>query len=125
MPTRPKAIAGMMLAVALAVLHADAGAQDIFRLTWDVERNPGRTRVTGQVVNQGRVDVVDVYVTAEALDANGKVVARGISFVSPSIPQGATAKFEAAVPAPPTATSFRVRVSNYRLGLGAAVPQAP
>ena len=48
----------------------------------------GRTRVTGHVFNDSATDVVDVYVTAEALDAGGKTVARGITYVSPNIKQG-------------------------------------
>jgi hypothetical protein len=34
------------------------------------------------------------------------------------IRQGTSAKFEAAIPAPPTATAFRARVTNFRFGLG-------
>jgi hypothetical protein len=110
----------ILLVVGVVVLLSTvAAAQGPFRITFNVDRsNPSRTRITGQVINEGRVDVVDVYVTAEAVDARGKVVARGISFVSSSIPQGGTAEFEAAVPAPATATSFRVKVSNFRVGLG-------
>jgi hypothetical protein len=112
-------------AAMLALVTASAAAQGPFRVTYNVDRSaPGRTRVIGQVFNDAPVDVVDVYVTAEAIDGNGKVVARGISFVSPSIRQGGSAPFEAAVPAPTSATNFRVRVSNYRQGLGTGA-QAP
>jgi hypothetical protein len=65
------------------------------------------------------VDVHDVYVTVEALDGAGKVVAKGIAFVSPQIRQGGSAPFEAVVPGSGAAT-FRVRVTGYRVGLGAS-----
>jgi hypothetical protein len=68
------------------------------------------------------MDVLDVYVTAEALDANRKVVARGIAFVSSSIPQSASAGFRINVPTPPSTASFRVTVSSFRSGLGSQGP---
>ena len=112
-----------LLALAVAVLAGVALAQDSFRVTYNVDRStPARTKVTGQVFNDARADALDVYVTVEAVDGAGKVVARGISFVGPSIRQGGNAAFEATVPAPPNATTFRVRVSNYRFGLGLQSP---
>lgn len=107
------ALAVVALAVAVAV------AQEAFRVTWEVDRSsPGRTKVTGRVFNDARGDVLDVYVTAEAVDGAGKVVARGISFVAPSISPRSSEPFEAAVPAPSSATAFRVRVSAFRFGYG-------
>src|SRR2546425_6060912 len=104
---------------AVALAAAVGGAQESFRVTWNVDRsNPARTRITGQVFNDGRFDVVDVHVTAEAIDAGGTVVARGISFVAASIPPRSSSAYEAAVPAPSSATTFRVRVSSFRLGYG-------
>jgi hypothetical protein len=115
---------GAWLALIVLLLGGLAGtplAQESFRVTHSVDRsNPGRTKMSGLVFNDGRTDVLDVWVTAEALDANGKVVARGVTFVSPMIRQGTSANFEAAIPAPPTATTFRARVSNFRAGLGSA-----
>lgn len=108
--------------VTLAALAAEA--QENFRVTHTVDRsNPARTVVTGVVFNDARVDVLDVYVTVEALDGARKVVARGIAFVSPAIAQGGSAPFDATVPAPPNTAGFRVRVTGFRLGLGAF--QAP
>jgi hypothetical protein len=101
----------------LALMAASVPAQGLFRITYNIDRSsPGRTRIVGHVFNDARMDVVDVYVTAEALDTGGKIVARGITFVSPNIRQGGSAPFEAAVPAPPSAANFRVRVSSYRQG---------
>ncbi|MGH7390843.1 MAG: FxLYD domain-containing protein [Candidatus Rokuibacteriota bacterium] len=111
---------GLVVPALFAVMAASATAQSPFRITYDVDRStPGRTRIAGHVFNNAPNDVVDVYVTAEAMDGNGKIVARGISFVSPAIRQGGRAPFEAAVPAPPSAVNFRVRVSSYRQGFGA------
>jgi hypothetical protein len=106
------------LVVGWLVLATSAAAQENFRVTYDVDRGQAeRTRVAGVVFNNGRVDVLNVYVTAEALDGAGKVVARGVAFVSPTIREGGNAPFEAVVPAPATATRFRVRVTGFRLGL--------
>lgn len=110
----------LLVAAWLVVQIAVASAQPSFRVTHEVDRStPDRTRVTGSVQNDGRVDVHDVYVTVEAVDGAGKVVARGIAFVSPHIRQGGRAPFEAVVPAG-GAPTFRVRVTGYRVGLGAS-----
>lgn len=113
------ALAGLIL---LLLWAAGAAGQEGFKVAWNAERlDTGRTRVTGTVTNEGRVDVLDVYVTAEALDDKKKVVARGIAFAG-SIPQRGTAPFTVNVPAPATATSFRVSVSSFRSGFGAQGP---
>jgi len=51
--------------------------------------------LVGRVFNAAAVDAVDVYVTAEALDASGKVLARGIAFVAQSIPAQSGAEYSA------------------------------
>lgn len=107
-------------------MAVSAAAQTPFRITYNIDRSSsGRTRIAGQVFNQTSTDALDVYVTAEALDAAGKVVARGVSFVSPAIRQGGSAPFEAAIPAPPSTASFRVRVSRYQQGVSGFSQQAP
>jgi hypothetical protein len=111
-------VAGTLMVGGLVVAAAVA-AQASFRVTFEVDRSQAaRTRVTGVVFNDARVEALDVSITAEALDGAGKVVARGIAFVSPKIPEGGNASFEAIVPAPATATHFRVRVTRARFGLG-------
>ena len=106
------------LAVALA-----ADAQDPFRVTYTIDRsNPEQVQVTGTVVNESMQDVFDVSVTAEALDARGKVVARGIAHVSSRIPGQGTAPFVCKVPLVPAAVRYRAAVSGYRAGMA---PQAP
>jgi len=117
---RPRA---MVVGVALALLAAAASAQEGFRVTHTVDRgSPSQTRINGTVFNESRFDATDVYVTAEALDGNGKAVARGIAFVSPNIVSGRSASFSASVPTMPGATGYRVRVSSYRFGLGLQSP---
>jgi hypothetical protein len=115
-------VAGSLVAGGL-LLAATSTAQAGFRIAFDVDRSQAaRARVAGVIFNDARVEALDVYVTAEALDAAGAVVARGVAFVSPNIREGASAPFEALVPAPATATSFRVRVTGFRFGLGAQSP---
>ena len=107
-------------AVAALVLLPDLGrAQAFFHVAYTVERGgSGPARVNGRVLNEGSVDVFDVYVTAEALDAAGKVLGRGLVFVSASIPPRGIVPFSIAIPAAQTAASFRVRVSSFRQGFG-------
>lgn len=105
--------------LAAMALPTVAPADEFFQLRYNVERSAtGSIRLNGTVMNEGRQDVLDVYVTAEALDAAGKVLGRGVSFVSSSIPQRASSSFVVSIPAAPAATSFRVRVSSYRFGPG-------
>jgi hypothetical protein len=110
-----------LTAAGLLILAATATAQE-FRVTFEVDTsNPARTRVSGMVINEARTEVFDVYVTAEAVNTGGKVVGRGIAFVSQQIRQGGSAPFEALVPAK-DATAYRVRVTSYRLGLTNQAP---
>jgi hypothetical protein len=106
------------LALAVLLVACPAAGQGNFRVTYDVDRNPQQVRVVGWVTNDAPFDAHDVYVTAEALDAGGKVVARGIAFVASHIPSRGTAGFSAPVPAVPTIARFRVRVTSFRMGLG-------
>jgi hypothetical protein len=104
------------------ILAATVSAQENFRVTYDVDTsNPARARVAGVVFNDARTDVFDVHVTAEALNSAGKVVGRGIAFVSSQIRQGSNAPFEALVPAK-DADKYRVRVTNFRLGMANQAP---
>ncbi len=115
--------AGLTVAALVALTVMSAQGQDNFRIVSRVDRSdPTRIRLNGSVTNEGRLDVIDVSVTAEALDASGKVLARGISFVSSSIPQGGSASFVASVPPVPGAMTFRVRVTSFRFGLGLQAP---
>src|SRR5262245_31526105 len=98
-------------------------AQDALRVVYAVDRsNPEQTQVTGTVFNDGMQDVFDVYVTAEALDGRGKVVARGIAHVGPRIPGRGSAPFVCKVPPVAAAVRYRAAVSAYRSGAGSQSP---
>src|SRR5215472_9646897 len=63
-----------------------AAAQTRFRTTYNVRSRDARSVVLeARVFNDTGVDVLDVWVTAEALSPSGKVVGRGIAFVGSSI----------------------------------------
>jgi len=114
---RPLLVAAVAL-LALAAAPLPAWAQASFKVTYRVERTDAqRVELAGRVHNAGGIDAVDVYVTAEALDASGKVLARGITFVAASIPAGNDAEFGARVPNVSGTTGFRVVVSGFRFGL--------
>ena len=117
---RRHAIWGMALVAVLTLTSRPVGAQDPFHIAYTVERGGGSgpTRVNGRVVNEGTFDAFDVYLTAEALDASGKVLGRGIVFVGSSIPARGIAPFSISIPAAQAATGFRVRVSSFRQGIG-------
>jgi hypothetical protein len=113
-----------VLAAALVALGADAArAQDGFRITYDVDRTrPDRARVTGRVANERPEDVFEVSVTAEALDARGKVLARGITYVDSRIARGDGRAFSVSVPVVAGTASFRVAVSSWRAGISGQGP---
>jgi hypothetical protein len=113
-----------MLAAGLVIVSADATrAQDGFRITYEVDRTrPDRARLTGKVVNERSDDVFEVNITAEALDAKGKVLARGISYVDSRIARGDGRPFSMSVPTVAGTTGFRVIVSSYRAGFSTQGP---
>jgi len=119
-----------VIALALLVLTAGLGlsveparAQNGFRVTYDVDRTrPDRARVTGRVVNERSEDVFEVNMTAEALDAKGKVLSKGIAYVDSKIGRGDGRSFSMSVPTLAGTTDFRVVVSSFRVGMA---PQGP
>ena len=107
------------VAMAMTLAPAVGRAAEPFQLRYTVDRGgTGPVRVQGTLVNEARLDIYDVYVTAEALDAAGKVIGRGIAFVGSSIPQNGSVPFAVSIPAAQNAASFRVRVSSFRYGAG-------
>ena len=115
---RWRAIFTVAVAV-LVVLPGLGQAQFPFHVAYTVERGgAGPVRVSGRVLNESGQEVFDVYVTAEALDAGGKVLGRGLAFVSAAIPARGVVPFAISIPAAQNAASFRVRVSNFRQGFG-------
>ena len=114
----PRPLALALLTVTIALLVVPALAQQGFRITYDVDDSrPGRARLNGRLTNERAHDVFEVSVTAEALDAKGKVLARGISYVDARIARGDTRTFAVTVPAVPGTTSYRVVVSSFRTGI--------
>ena len=103
--------------VAVVLIGAPVAAQAPFRITTTVKsRTAPAFLLDGRIVNESGRDVVDVWVTAEALSASGKVLATGITFVRSRIGKGDTAAFLAKVPFVEGAENFRVSVTSYRLG---------
>jgi hypothetical protein len=109
----------VVAAAALVLIPRLGRAQDPFNISYTIERGgTGPVRLQGRVRNEGNVDALDVYVTAEAVDTGGKVLGRGLVFVSSMIPPRAAVAFAISIPAAQTAANFRVRVSSFRQGLG-------
>lgn len=113
-----------LFTLAIVLAGSAALAQDGFKITFEVDDSrPGRARLNGKVTNELSQDVFEVSVTAEALDARGKVLARGISYVDSRIGRGEIRQFAVTVPAVAGTASFRVVVSSFRLGISG--PQSP
>jgi hypothetical protein len=105
----------LLIVAASADLALGQGAS-AFRITHTITPGAGGpTAVTGRVFNDSRGDAIDVYVTAEALDAAGKVVASGVSYVG-GVPAGSSSTFAVKVPSARAAITFRVLVTSYRFG---------
>lgn len=116
--TWPPFIVATIALLALTTAFLPARAQGNFKVTYQVERTDAtRVELVGRVFNGAAVDAVDVYVTAEALGASGKVLARGIAFVAQFIPAQSAADYSARIPNVPGTTAFRVGVSSFRFGL--------
>lgn len=119
----PCSVALVLAAALIALSSGEARAQDGFRITYEVDRSrTERARLTGRVVNERTEDVFEVSVTAEALDARGKVVARGITYVDSRIGRGDGRPFSVSVPTAAAVTGFRVAVSSYRAGFSSQGP---
>ena len=119
MPTTLSRLVGsgssLVVGALLALAPARAPAQSGFSVSHNVvATTPTHVEVTGTVVNETRAEAVDVSVTVEALNASGKVVSRGITYVSARLPGGSSATFVAKVPVVAGATSYRARVTSFR-----------
>jgi hypothetical protein len=113
--SRRRVLAVVVVLVALAAPRAQA--QDGFRITYEVDQSkPGKARVAGRVANERSQDVFEVSVTAEALDARGRVLARGIAYVDSRIAPGDSRTFTVSVPSVAGVSGFRVVVSSFRPG---------
>jgi hypothetical protein len=115
----PRACLVVVALLLLALAAGAADAQEGLRVVTEKERAEGaHYTINGMVLNEGRRDALDIYVTVQALDGARKVVASGITFVAPNLPPGARAPFVAKIPKMPNATSFRASITGYRFGLG-------
>ena len=116
---RPRAFCWLLLVVLIAASVVSAAAQgaSAFRLMHTVDRGgQGSVSVSGRVFNDARADAIDVYVTAEAVDGGGKVVASGVSYVG-AVPAGSSTAFIIKVPAAArAAANVRVLVTSFRFG---------
>jgi hypothetical protein len=114
---RPPRWLSAVVTLAVVLIAATALAQsNPFRLTHTLDKGTQpQVAVSGHVFNDARSDAVDVYVTAEALDGAGKVIASGVAYVG-SIPAGSSSAFQVKVPSARTAASFRVLVTSFRFG---------
>ena len=117
----PRVLVPTLLTLAIVLAASAALAQAGFRISYDVadDSRPGRARLNGKVTNERSQDVFEVSVTAEALDAKGKVIARGISYVDMRIAPGDTRTFSVTVPVVAGTTGYRVVVSSFRTGIQA------
>lgn len=113
----PRWLSGMLsLVVALVAMPAAGQPPSPFRITHTIDKGTqAQVTVTGRVFNDARADAIDVYVTAEALDSAGKIVASGVSYVG-TVPAGSSGAFAIKVPAARNAASFRVLVTGFRFG---------
>jgi hypothetical protein len=112
----------IVLAV-LLLLTPEVRGQDGFRITYEVDRTRvERARLTGRIVNERSEDVFEVSVTGEALDAKGKVLARGIAYVDSKIGRGDGRSFSMSVPTVTGTANYRVVVSSFRSGPGTQGP---
>jgi hypothetical protein len=121
---RARVLVPLMLAAAFVMSEIDtARAQGGFRITYEVDRSrPDRARLTGRVINERADDVFEVNITAEALDAKGKVLAKGIAYVDSRIGRGDGRPFSLSVPTVPGTANFRVVVSSFRAGFSSQGP---
>ena len=108
---------GLWLMGTLLVFVTLGATQARFRITFDVKsRDAKAVLLEGRVFNDTGRDAVDVWVTAEAVNASGKVLARGIAFVGSQISRNDSAPFEAKLPSVEGVETFRIAVTSYRAG---------
>jgi hypothetical protein len=105
------------ISVALCIVLLDVGlvAAQPFHITFRREPDELSSLVlAGELANDGGRDVLDVWVGAEALNAEGKVVARGLVFVTATLRGRSSTPFTVKLPRVPEARAFRVAVSSFR-----------
>src|SRR5215471_221070 len=92
-----------VLILAAAAMTVVAQTPANLRVTHTVDKTgPTSAELSGRVINDGAVDVIDVYVNAAAVDSSGKVLAQGIPYVG-MVPARGSVPFKARVPGIPSA----------------------
>jgi len=88
------------------------GWEDIFKLDWQAEPHGGRPVVSGHIMNDSGYPVTRVQLLVEALDDRGAVVRQTVDWLpGGGLEPAARAYFE--VPAPGSASAYRVRVFAF------------
>jgi hypothetical protein len=114
---------GIILAMCFVLLGVGLATAQPFRITFQREPDePSSIVLMGEVFNDGFRDVVDVWVTADARNAEGKVVGRGVAFVASFLRRRGATTFTVKLPRAERAYSFRLVVSSFRY---AAAEQSP
>src|SRR5205823_14019338 len=81
-PPLPRWLSAVAFLAALFVALPASGQTSPFRITHSVDKGAqAQVTVTGRVFNEARADAIDVYVTAEALDSGGKILASGVAYI--------------------------------------------
>ena len=114
---------GITLAMCLVLLDVGLATAQPFRITFGRERDePTSIVLMGEVFNDGLRNIVDVWVTADARNADGKVVGRGVTFVTSFLRGRGTTTFTVKLPRAEQAHSFHLVVSSFRYASGEQSP---
>ncbi len=112
---RPRVLLLVLATLLVLVGVGFAAGQEPFRIVFHREPDePSSIVLTGDVVNDGRRDVVDVWVSAEAEDARNRVVARSMAYVTSFLPERGATTFTIRLLPGEGACSFRLAVSSFR-----------
>jgi hypothetical protein len=112
----------LVVSLVVGVAFAAAQTPSALRIVHNVDKpGPTHAEVSGQVFNDGAVDVVDVYVNVAAVDGAGKVLAQGIPYVG-AVPARGSTPFRARVPVVPGTTTYRVAINSFRFAIGRESP---
>jgi len=115
-------LVSVMVSLALGVGPAAGQVPSTLRIVHNVDKpGPTHAEVSGQVFNDGAVDVIDVYVNVAAVDGSGKVLAQGIPYVG-TVPARASTPFKARVPVVPGTATYRVGINSFRFAFGREAP---
>jgi len=106
---------GLVVGLCLVLLDVGLAAAQPFHITF--RRGPDEPLslvLAGDLTNDGGRDAVEVWVAAEAMNAQGKIVGRGLAFVTWMLRAHSSASFTVKLPRADDARAFRVTVSSFR-----------